>query len=155
EPMVSANHNQPLPPLLKVPSAEQARALEQIKQDLADVEKEIAREAADVHYVDPLADTPHVVRLPEAPEDVVWLDDAPPLAAELLGDGPEPWQWVSGPTHPVYSGKRSLLRSGPGLHQHHFTGAANPVRIHPGDKLFVYVWLDPSDPPRSIQLQYH
>jgi hypothetical protein len=155
EPMVSNNHNQPLPPILKVPSAEQTKALEQLKQDLAEVEKEIAREAADVHYVDPLASTPDAAKLAAVPEDVIWLDDAPPPGADLFGDGPEPWRWVTGPMHPVHSGKRSMLRSGSGLHQHHFIGASNPVVIHPGDKLFAYIWLDPSDPPRSIQLQYH
>src|SRR5204862_6401045 len=39
--------------------------------------------------------------------------------------------------------------------QHYFTGAGNPVSIQPGDKLFVHVWLDPANPPKSIQLQYH
>src|SRR5207253_11225775 len=66
-----------------------------------------------------------------------------------------PWDWVALPAYPVYSGKRSMARKGPGLHQHHFTGARNPVRIQPGDKLFVYVWLDPADAPKSIQLQYY
>jgi hypothetical protein len=152
EPMVSANHNQPLPPLLKVPSAEQSKALEQLAKELADLEKEIAREVAKIKYEDPLARNPEAAKLPAEPEDVIWLDDDPPPGARLLGEGAEPWKWVE---KPVFSGKRSMVRSGPGLHQHYFTGALNPVEIHPGDKLFVYVWLDPKDTSRSVQLQYN
>ena len=86
---------------------------------------------------------------------MIWLDDAPPPGARLLGEGTIPWQWVSLPAYPVYSGKRSMVRSGPGLHQHYFTGALNPVEVHREDKLFTYIWLDAKDPPRSIQLQFN
>ncbi len=155
EPMVSANHNQPLPPLLKVPSAEQTKTLAKLHEDLAVLNRAIAREAARIDYRDPLADTPDAARLPAQAEDVVWVDDEPPPGAKLLGEGILPWLWGSAPDYPVFSGKRSMFRTGSGLHQHYFTGALNPVRVQPEDKLFVYVWLDPKGPPRSVQLQYN
>jgi hypothetical protein len=155
EPMVSDNHNQPLPPLLMVPTAEQTKTLASLRQELADLQSEVAREAAKIDYHDPLENNPDAGKLPAEAEDVIWLDDAAPPGARLLGEGSEPWKWVSLPAYPVYSGRRSMVRAGPGLHQHYFTGARNPIRIYPGDKLFVYIWLDPSAAPRSIQLQYN
>jgi hypothetical protein len=155
EPMVSANHNQPLPPLLKVPSAEQTAKLKGLRDELAQLQREIATEAAKVRYRDPLANDPDAAKPLTQPEDVIWLDDAAPPGAKLAGDGATPWQWGTFPAHPVYSGKRSMVRSGPGLHSHHFTDALNPVRILPEDKLFAYAWLEPRDAPRSIQLQFH
>ena len=41
-----------------------------------------------------------------------------------------------------------MVRTGAGLHQHSFTGAANPLYINAGDKLFAYVYLDPNNPPQ-------
>ncbi len=155
EPMISGNHNQPLPPLLKVPSPEQRKTLAKLKRDRADLEREIAAEAEGVRYVDPLEGNAAAVKLPSRPEDVIWLDDAAPPGAKLLGDGTVAWHWDSAPRHPVYSGERSFVRSGQGLHQHYFTDARNPVRIFPDDKLFAYVWLDAQNPPRSIQFQFN
>src|SRR5262249_44470249 len=133
EPMVSANHNQPLPPLLKVASAEQTAKLKGLRDELAQLQREVAAEAAKVQYRDPLANDAGAAQ--RAAEDVSWLDDAAPPGAKLAGDGETPWQWGTFPAHPVFSGKRSAVRSGPGLHSHHFTGALNPVRILPDDKL--------------------
>jgi len=155
EPMVSANHNQPLPPLLKVPSAQQRETLAKARQELAGLHKDIAKEVAKIQYRDPWADHPEIAQTLSQPEDVTWLDDGPPPGARLLGEGANPWKWVSAPEYPVKSGKRSMVRSGPGLHQHHFTDARNPVLINPKDKLFTYVWLDPKNPPQSIQFQFY
>ncbi len=93
---------------------------------------------------------------PQQAEDYVWIDDDAPSGAELAGDGQDPaWHWVGGADHPVHSGLRSMRRSGNGLNQHYFTNASHPLHIHAGDKLFTYVWLDPANPPRTVQLQFN
>ncbi|TDJ74582.1 MAG: DUF1553 domain-containing protein [Planctomycetota bacterium] len=92
--------------------------------------------------------------MPEEPEDFAWIHDDVPSGAKLAGNGAT-WRWVGGAEHPVKSGLRSLRRSGgDGLNQDYFT-EARPLRLHTGDVLYAHVWLDPDDPPRSVQLQFN
>lgn len=149
EPSVSGNHNQPLPPLLKLPTPAQAQMAAQRKAELDAKEKEIAAELKKTPYQEPPAASSDALK----PHERVWIDDDLPTNAVPQGDGSQPWQWVSAPA-PVHSGKRSMRRSGPGLHQHYFTGA-QPLPLRLGDKLFAHVWLDSKDPPKTVMLQWH
>jgi eukaryotic-like serine/threonine-protein kinase len=83
----------------------------------------------------------------------VWFDDAAPPSAHLWGD--TPWEFVSGPEHPVYSGEKSTRRKAEGLSQHFFDGVQPGLQIGDGDVLFAYVFLDPIDPPRAVMLQFN
>lgn len=150
EPAVSGNHNQLLPPLLKLPTPQQEEVVTKLKSELDAVEQQIAGELKKTSYQEP---PPLPVGPPRPPEDHVLIDDDLPPGTMPLTEGSSPWQWVSAP-EPVLSGKKSMKRSGPGVHQHAFTGA-QPLELVPGDKLFTYVWLDPKDPPKSIMLAWH
>ena len=93
----------------------------------------------------------------QAPEDYVWIDDEVPDGAKQQGDGRK-WYWVDGKGKrqpKPFRGLRSLHRSGSGLGQDFFTDVAVPLRVHEGDRLFVYVWLDAQATPTSVQLQFH
>src|SRR5262249_8343486 len=92
---------------------------------------------------------------PKEPVDVVWIEDDTPPGAVLAGDGAKPWQWGTEKEQPVHSGARSSKRSGPGLHQHYFTGAQALAVGSADDRLFAYVYLDPKDPPKSVMLQFN
>ncbi|MCA8973827.1 MAG: DUF1553 domain-containing protein, partial [Planctomycetes bacterium] len=90
-------------------------------------------------------------------EDYVWIDDETPAGSKLEGNGPI-WQWqpLQDDVEPEpHRGSRLLRRTGKGLNQDFFTGATVPLRVQDGDVLFAHAWLDPKDPPRSIQLQFH
>lgn len=150
EPFMSGNHNQPLPPILKLPSPQQAETVKDLQQEKAKVQKVIDGHLAKIDYQDPLEGKS--VPMTKA-RDLIWFDDEPPPGARLEKKDAA-WQWVDAPEHPVRSGKRSMLRSGAGLHQHAFTGITKPLYINAEDKVFVYVYLDPKDPPKSIMLQY-
>ncbi|MAF64855.1 MAG: hypothetical protein CMJ84_04255 [Planctomycetes bacterium] len=90
----------------------------------------------------------------QAPQDFDWIDDATPDGAVLAGDG-DTWNWVGADDLPVLSGERSLRRKGgDGLNQDYFT-QARPLVLAAGDRLYAHVWLDPKDPPRSVQLQFN
>lgn len=84
--------------------------------------------------------------------EVVWIDDAPPAGARLLGDSP--WVFVSAPDHPVLSGKKAMHRQAAGQSQHYYEGSQRKLRLSAGDVLFAYVYLDPKDPPRTLMLQF-
>lgn len=92
----------------------------------------------------------------DAPENtVVWVDDALPTGAWTGASGGDAWQWV-GSNPPPFSGSlahQSLLVSG--IHYHYFSGATAPLTVNAGDSLITYVFLDPSNPPREVMLQWY
>lgn len=69
-----------------------------------------------------------------------------PLALE--NESLSPW----GPPPPGGGHRSALLR---GVHQHFFDAATTPFRPEPGESLFVWVCLDPDNPPRTLMLQWH
>jgi S1-C subfamily serine protease len=87
-------------------------------------------------------------------KDRVWFDDELPPGAVPSSRGlKSQWKWVSGAGNRVFSGKRSQLRKSPDFSQHYFAGANPPLELNAGDKLFIYVYLDPKDPPRQLLLE--
>lgn len=71
-------------------------------------------------------------------------DDAEALEPETLA----PW----GPP-PAGGGHRSALRTA--IHQHFFEGATETMTVAANETLFVWVYLDPDNPPRTLMLQWH
>jgi hypothetical protein len=100
---------------------------------------------------------PDLKRSEEPPVEQVWLEDDLPEGATPAGTGDaDAWKWVAKPDAPVFSGQRSHTQGGTGKQrQHHFVGAAKPLRAGPDDVLFTYVYLDPKALPREIMLQWN
>ena len=89
---------------------------------------------------------------PAPPEatDTVWIDDAVPHDAILGGT----WSFI-GSDPSAFSGAfshESVLASG--VHQHYFYNTDNRLVVSAGDSLIAYVYLDPTNPPRQIMLQW-
>src|SRR5205823_5118377 len=88
--------------------------------------------------------------------NVVWVEDAVPAGAQsVAGYGNEAWTWVGSSPTP-YSGAKahqSIVLSG--LHNHYFYGATATLSVGTGDKLFAYVYLDPSNPPSEVMLHWN
>jgi len=94
-----------------------------------------------------------VTGVPGAEVETVWSEDGTPAGAALQGN--EPWSWVSSNPAP-YSGAlahQSALMSG--MHQHLFSGGATSFPVASGDRLFVYVYLDPANPPTQVMVQWN
>ncbi|MDA1049724.1 MAG: PSD1 and planctomycete cytochrome C domain-containing protein [Planctomycetota bacterium] len=140
------------PPAVKVPSPTQLADQKRLTEQLASVRSEIETAIADWKYVDPLADA---AAAPLEQQDKVWFDDALPEGAKPAGNDADPWKFVSAPDHPVFSGENSSVRTGNGLTQHFFTEATEPLMISANDRLFAYVYLDPANPPETVQLQFN
>lgn len=143
-------HRQKYPPYITVPTPEHQQKLAKLNAEIARLQGDIRAQLAKTRYTEPK-------NLPKAPQkkqaDVVWIDDAPPAGARLAGNSP--WQWVDKGKHPVNSGTRATRRTGSGLTQHYFTGAKQPLVVTKGAKLFAYVWLDPKNKPKAVQLQFN
>ncbi len=135
------------PPIMKIPTPDQKAKLAQLNESIAPVEKHISEEAAKISYKEPkkiIATNP--------PADFVWVEDEFPKDAKVEATG-EPLQWIEGTN--VFSGKRAIMRKADGVAQDVFTGAPQPLLIGKGDVLFAYVYLDPTNLPKAMMLQFH
>jgi hypothetical protein len=86
---------------------------------------------------------------------VVWVDDALPSGASANAGGGDSWTWTAtGPS--AYRGSVAHQSSASaGLHEHYFDNAKDTLDIGAGDKLFAYVYLDPSNPPSELMLMWN
>lgn len=143
------------PPSVKVATPQQQAELAELNQQLAAARQAIQEkeQALIGQYVDP---TPEA-KLGELEEaEVVWFDDELPPGANPEGnEGAASWQFVSAPEHPVYSGTKSTRRSAAGLTQHFFSTVSEKLVLGQADRLFAYVYLDPENPPETVQLQFN
>ena len=93
--------------------------------------------------------------IPEVPppsgnlEEYSWLEDSVPQAAQEQGG----WVWARKPD-PVHSGERSLMLTGNGRQERSFRNSTYWLVAAPGDQLFAWVWIDPKNPPKVIQLKF-
>ena len=85
--------------------------------------------------------------------DTAWFDDALPAGASGFGDS-EGWNWVGSTPSPFSGSLAHQSNIVAGLHQHYFLWATATLSVSAGDKLFAYVYLDPSNLPRQIMLQW-
>jgi hypothetical protein len=137
------------PPIVKLPTLEQAIKLARFDAKVDELKKKIATEVAKIRYDDKQdANESEVVQR----FDYVWIDDGLPARAKTTSGGP--WKFVSSPEYPVYSGKKSLRSSGE-KQTHAFEGAKPALRVGEGDTFFAYIFIDPIDPPKEIMLQWH
>jgi hypothetical protein len=138
------------PPLLKVPTPEMTARLQELDAQLAATKAEIASALQTVEYTDPGLPAG---RTAGEPFEHIWIEDTTPPGAKQEGNSP--WEFVSAPDHPVYSGEQATRREAAGLSQHFFTGANPGLKIGEGDKLFAYCWIDPANPPETVMLQFN
>ncbi len=84
-------------------------------------------------------------------QESVWVEDAVPAGATQYGT----WSFISTSPLPFFgsSAHQSALTSG--AHQHYFEGATDTFRVNASDVLFTYVYLDPSNPPTEVMLQWN
>lgn len=138
------------PPLVRVPTAEQRTQLAALDEKISAARKRISDEVAKIEYVEPAST---LTAGAAEPQEYVWIEDGTPPNAKLQGN--TAWEFVSKPDHPVLSGEKSTRRQAQGLSQHFFEGASPGLKIGEGDKLFAYVYLDTSNPPKEIMLQFN
>jgi hypothetical protein len=85
----------------------------------------------------------------------VWVDDSAPAGASLASDGNDRWTWIGAYPIPYPDSPANRSSGSAGEHQHYFTGASAPLSVSAGDKIYAWVWLDPSSTPSEVMLQFH
>ena len=87
--------------------------------------------------------------VPSSDDPDVWIDDDLPAGSTEM----ESWEWVANIT---YSGTQSHTDpTQPGTHGHYFIHADDTLDLTLVDNLIQYVYLDPSNPPSEIMLQFY
>ena len=124
-----------------------------LEAKIADVQKQIDERASKLTYSDPAQSQP-----PTEAKVVenVWMEDEFPANGNLFASPGQPTMFVENIDGvPVFSGKKAIKRTDPGLAQDVWDKAQSPLTIPQGGVFFANVYLDPTNPPKSIMLQYH
>jgi hypothetical protein len=140
-------------PTIMLPSPEQEKELAALDASIPALEGKIDGVLAALTYVDPATVSPK-----PAPElvETVWLDDAFPAGADVRSGpgGPTAWFTTVQPGD-VVSGARCLERTAAGLGQDFYSSGAEPIEIPAAAEIFAHVWLDPTNPPKAVMVQFH
>lgn len=86
--------------------------------------------------------------------DVIWVEDALPAGAWGSASGGDVWNWITSAPAPQSGAKAHQSALVSGYHDHSFQQASDVMPVGTGDVLFVYVYLDPANPPREIMLSW-
>ena len=138
-------------PVLKLPSAEQKAKLAELDAQLAEKQKELDAKTAMLGYVDPATMEPR----PAVQEsENVWLDDDFPTGANVQSAG-DKLEWATAEKGPVFKGRRSVKLSGKEMSQHYYESGATPIDIPSEAEVFLNVWIDPKESPKTLMIQFH
>ena len=140
------------PPSVKAPSRLHTIRRNNLETQRAAVDEQLAKLHADINYQDASND---IVLRSLTELEQTWFDDSLPGGAQPNGDGESAWQYVEAPDHPVFSGEKATRRESDGLSQQYFEKAEQKLKVGAHDRFFTYVYLDPENPPETIQLQFH
>jgi hypothetical protein len=85
----------------------------------------------------------------------VWFEDTLPAGASPNASGGDAWNWVTSSPAP-YSGARAHQSNiVSGLHEHSFfSWTGSGLSVATGEKLYVYVYLDPANLPSALMLSF-
>jgi hypothetical protein len=86
--------------------------------------------------------------------DTVWFDDAMPAGAVPAGDS-ESWSWAQSGPVPFSGTVAHQSATVAAIHQHYFYNATQTLPVAAGEKLYAYVYLDPTNPPGQVMLQWY
>lgn len=92
---------------------------------------------------------------PQAPGGIIWVEDGTPIGATLASDGGDAWTWGSSNPAPYSGSQDQQSNAASGEHQHYFTNATQTMAVGSNDTLYAWVYLNPSNPPQEIMLQWN
>lgn len=81
--------------------------------------------------------------------EVAWVDDVHDTGGKTSGS----WNFVDAKNNPVHSGAKSRKQSAGDLVQHFFDDAKKRYKVEAASKFFVWIYLDPKNPPKAVMLQ--
>jgi hypothetical protein len=85
---------------------------------------------------------------------IIWVEDALPAGGQPPWDS-DRWNWVSSNPAPFSGALAWQSAPGTALHQQYFTAATATMSVNSNDVLVAYVYLDPTNPPTEVMLQWN
>jgi len=139
-------------PTIRMSSPDQDTQLAAIDAKAAAAQKSLQEQIDKFEYCDPADAKP-----PKESEKVeaIWLEDDFPAGAKVESTPGKRTQWITAEQGPVHSGKRALKRTADGIGQDFYASGAAPLTVPQNGEFFVYVYLDPQNPPKAVMLQFH
>ncbi len=136
-------------PILKVLTTEQKAEIQTLEKLRRDTKTSIQQVIAEASYKEPTVPAEPVAA---PPTEFIWVEDSVLTSGTVSGT--TPWQFAKAPL-PVFSGEASHTRTAVGLSQHYVDGVDPAITIGEGDIFFAWVFLDPTNPPKEIMLQWN
>lgn len=132
-------------PALDVPEADQLARIEEMAAERRKLEAELKKDSPklEVAFQEWIAGLKSKIGKSK-PKDITILDDEEYPLKEVAKD-----------TKNVHSGNIARRQENAGLVQHIVDASQKPVTLSSGDRLFTWVWLDPSNPPKQVMLQFN
>lgn len=87
-------------------------------------------------------------------QDEIWIDDALPPGAILM-PAEDGWNWITANPAPYHGKTCHQSAQVTGEHQHYVYTPGQSFLVNRGDTLFTYVYLDPTNPPVEVMLQWY
>jgi hypothetical protein len=84
----------------------------------------------------------------------VWFNDRLPKGATPV-DADDGWNWVQKDPAPFFGKYSHQSPNKSGVHQHYFEFATQGLAIASGDTISTWIWIDPTNPPQEIMVQFH
>lgn len=135
-----------VPPQLAVPSAKQQAQLAAIDAQL--IRQRESLDAAALGLEDERQAWEAGVRAGGVRGDAVWVDDRQSNGGQTQGT----WTFVDEPRR---SGAKSRRQQGGEIVQHFFLHADRKVTVQADDRFYVWVLVDPDNPPQTLMIQLH
>jgi hypothetical protein len=94
----------------------------------------------------------HAVALAPATPPTIWCDDSVPAGSTLWLNN-DRWTWTNSPA-PFNGSSCHVSDNYPTWHQHVFYASPTTLTLGPEDTLFCYIYLNPTNPPSEVMLQF-
>jgi hypothetical protein len=94
----------------------------------------------------------HTVALAPAAPPTVWCDDSIPAGSTIWLNN-DRWTWTNNPA-PLSGSSCHISDNYPTWHQHVFYASPTTLTPGPDDSLFCYVYLNPTNLPSEVMLQF-
>lgn len=138
------------PPVLQLSTPAQQAQMKDFDQQIAGKKKAVREAIAQLAYIDPASLNPPP---PIQTGEVIWFEDNFPAQAKVQFAG-APTTLITKAQGPVFSGQRALRRQAKGVAQDFFVNGA-AFAIPANGIITVQVYLEPTDLPKAIMLQFH
>lgn len=140
------------PPILKIVGEQDREKMRELELELTALDAELDGRIAELAYEDPGLMQPPP---PATSREEIWFEDAFPSDVQPESSGGPALKLNSEERGPVYSGQFAIQRTSNNEVSQDFFAKGGKFRVPAGGQFFVYCFLEPTDIPAAIMVQFH